>query len=645
MFNLDIFTFFKKLKPSNIESFVDEQQEIDGDNLFVELHPSHLSYKLNDGEINVVDFPIKEYKNIDDFLKLCLEALNVVVETLEVNPHLTLVIGSSYFMIKNSERLLEIDESKKYFVNKLALEGDAIEVKHLIDTSYLVVEFKFIQKILFAFKDFTIKNLYDSTLLNTLYLKPQNKHIYLDLSFGNFDILLHNEKLQKRNFDMNLFSLIDDCAKALYTDHDTAYQNIKMSFKDITTYEELRDFKKPLQKEILSFIDKTIEHIQSSIAFFSINENIDSISNVYVNGDILKLDFILKILSNRFEVTFTPVTHELKLNTVAKTNLSILDLLHMDSLKKLQINFDGLHYTDGRDEYIFIENKFVSKGKLTATQRSKIDTEQNRVKYNKKDNELSFDEDRKPLWKMSMTELGKFIVSKISSNDRFSQLGNNKRGIFYLFGVLLILMTIVGLFNVVTDSQRKFDNQVNTLEDRIKRVDVLKRNITAQNRALDLNVEDKKVDKIFWTQKFITLANMMQNEIWLSSISMTNVNKEIEGKGVVTQAMVLEARALPSSIGHIANIAKYMNNLLTADATFRKDFSNIYFGGAEIINEYGYDVINFKLLCHFEKNIKIKDIEVEELKTKDKSISENLQSINKNTKMKQEVLENIGKGN
>jgi hypothetical protein len=103
----------------------------------------------------------------------------------------------------------------------------------------------------------------------------------------------------------------------------------------------------------------------------------------------------------------------------------------------------------------------------------------------------------------------------------------------------------------------------------------------------------------------------------------------------------LEARAFPSVVGHIANIAVYMDKLLNANDDFKKDFSDIHFGGATIVQEYGQEVINFKLLCNFEKNINIKDIQEKNKKVNKKSIVENLGNIKKNTNKKEKILNEL----
>ena len=142
----------------------------------------------------------------------------------------------------------------------------------------------------------------------------------------------------------------------------------------------------------------------------------------------------------------------------------------------------------------------------------------------------------------------------------------------------------------------------------------------------------------------MTIANNMPNSIWLSSVQLIDNTKEIDGETVVEKTMVLEGRSLPSTIGHIENIAIYMDKLLKADINFKRDFVDVTFAGANIVEEYGYKVINFKLYCNFEKNKHIEEFKkAKEKKAQDKSVFENLAEIKNKQDEKIDIVENVGK--
>jgi hypothetical protein len=453
----------------------------------------------------------------------------------------------------------------------------------------------------------------------------------MDISFSSCDMILNHTKIQKRSFSNNLLYLIENCAKSLYVDNETSYQNLKLDFKNILTYDELVQSTKPLKQNLLDFCDKICDDVKNSLSYFSIYDNIEYIDKFYINGDILELDFIIRILEDKLKIKLIGLDEHIKINSLAKTNLTFYKTIDANTLKKQYINFDGLNYIDNIDEYVVLQSnkKTITKQNLALTNKQKRKKKQNIP--------------NKPIWKMDMEELASYIKQKFQDNqqdeniDKKSQFG---KLLVYGIGWVMLFFSLLFTINYILDTSNEFKNSINTLEDRIQRVDKLKRTLKLKNKQFIFNNLDSE-DKIFWTQKIITLANLMPNEIWLSSVSMENITTVVENKEVTKQVLILEARAFPSAIGHIANIAKYMDKLLNADDDFRKDFSDIHFGGASIVQEYDQEMVEFKLLCNFEKNIHIKEVIEKNKKTNKKSIVENLGNIRKNTNKKEKILNEL----
>jgi len=644
MFNINFKNIFNKIGSSRDE-VIEDNQTLNTDYLTLELSNTYVSYRVNDNKkIETVNLNIQEFESFEVLLRLWVEAINVIVESLKIKPVLTILLKSGSFTVKHSEKFLDEKIKYKYFSNKLAVNEENIEVKYLDNKSYLIVEFKFLQKILFAFKDYKIKNIYDISILTSEHIKQNQEHFYMDISFNNCDIILNQAKIQKRALSTNLTNLVQECAKSSYVDYETSYQNIKLDFKDISTYEELENSTKPLQKNLKVFIDKLLKDIENTLSYFSINDETQSIENLYINGDVLEFDFIIKILNDKLNINMIVLNKYVRINSISKTNLTLFEKIDSIIFTKLNINFEGLNYNDGREEYVFIENRFIQKGQLSSAQKVKINVDKKEIKFDNKKS-LFYGKNDIPFWKMDMSELFEYIKYTLFDKNTFSKENltstNVNKNVFYFIGIIPVALTILYLINTIGDLQRTFDNNVNTLEDRIVRVDRLKKTMINKNKEISVLSINKDIDKIFWTQKFITIANSMPNEIWLSSVTMENQIQNIENKEVTKQAMVLEARSLPSAIGHISSIALYMDKLLNANDDFQKDFSSINFGGARIVNEYGYDVVNFKLLCNFEKNIHIEEIKDKIKSKKDKSIGENLMNINQKSNEQQKILDKL----
>jgi len=365
-----IVKFFNIFKTTNQEELVDYEHK--NDLLCIELSYSYISYEINNNsDIHIIQLDIQSYNDFSELLKIWVETVNLILETIKIKVDITFIIKSNDFIIKNSEKFIDKKVQAKYFANKLALEEENIDVTHLFDKSYLIVEYKFLQKILFAFKDYKIINIYDTSILNSLNIKETKKHLYLDISLNSCDIILNYNKIQKRDLKINLADMIDKASSNMYIDFKSTYDSLKINFKNIRTYEELKNSKKPLQKELLEYIDSILENINNTLSYFSIIENIDYIETIYINGDVLEFDFIIHILSDKLNINFISLDKYQKVNYKEKVNLIFLKKSSQKILNKLNINFDGLNYNDGREEYVFIENKFTQKGTLSATQKAK----------------------------------------------------------------------------------------------------------------------------------------------------------------------------------------------------------------------------------------------------------------------------------
>jgi hypothetical protein len=613
-------------------------------NIYIELSNNYISYKIdNQTNIDTIKINSSLDDNLNNLLTFWYDTIYKILNSFDFDFKLVLLFKSENLMIKNSKKELSSLKEYEYFANALACSEGEIEVKHINNNSYTIVKTKFLKEILFKFKDYEIESIYDISTLASYKIREENS-FYMDLSLGSFDIILNKNIIQKRSFTFNLSNLIKSVAKVLYTDEESTLLNLKKGFKEIYTYEQLLSSNKPVEKAIKEFVDELERNISTTLSYFSIYDSINQLDKIYINGDILEFDFLINILKTKFNIEIIPFSKQLNISNLQKININIISELEEEILRNTKLKLDGINYTDGRNEFIFIENRFVAKKNLNKKQNQKLNTIQKVRIENRKniEQEKEFD---KSILKMSMGELYEYILYKLrfvkESNNRVSNNFNfDSNNSLYLLVLLpiLIISSIYFSFIFISEKEDDFNLQISSLDDRVTRVDKLKNQLSKLNE--NFLIQNDELNKIFWTQKIVTLANLMPNEIWLSSVNLVNNTRQIENKEVTSKVLVLEARALPSSIGHIASIANYMQNLLTADNEFKKDFVDIRFGGASIIKEYGYDVIEFKLLCNFEKNINIKNIETK--KVDEDNIGENIQNISKFKEKQIETLENLG---
>jgi hypothetical protein len=608
----------RKLKPKTKEEKKTQKRALEN-TLYIEFADKYVSYYLNSEKIQSINLHVQKYKNTQHLLDTWRETLELIFKTVsEKEVALKIFLKSKHFLVQN-----KVENENSFLSSKLGLDEESIKSITLKEECYLIIENNFLKDILFTLKDYSVDNIYDISLINSMSIKNRNS-LYIDISMNSFEILLNRSKIQKRVLKKTLSSFIEECASSLYVDFETAYQNITLNFNSSTTYQELESSTKKIYVDLKNFIDYIYDEIYSTISFFNIHDKTEFIDSILINGDILEFDFIINILSQRLDIEFLSLDKIHKVNSTEKINLNLIKSIKKDQLENLDIDFEGLVYSDTKNRYVFDNYSFKLKEDL------------NKIKINyKKDEKIVVPEKfQKPIWKMEVKEIVEFIKWKSENSTSESK----KRFLFSSIGVMLVSLFLIFFTKFVFDLNNEFTLSINTLESRVKRIDLLKQELLRNDQKFIL--QEEKIDKIFWTKKIITIANLMPNEIWLSSISIKDNTQIIENKEVTSQSMILSAKTLNSGNGHVYNIAKYMNKLLNAQDDFRKDFSGINFGGATTENNSTDGEINFKLLCNFKKNINIKEIE-EKKRVERNSIMENLQNIKTDSNDKNRILDNI----
>lgn len=124
-----------------------------------------------------------------------------------------------------------------------------------------------------------------------------------------------------------------------------------------------------------------------------------------------------------------------------------------------------------------------------------------------------------------------------------------------------------------------------------------------------------EVDKVLWTEKFLSLANRINAHLWLTEVYLSEEERQLDKIKVVSKKLVIEGAALPSTRGHIAEIADYMARLEADDAGFMNDFREIAFEGSRIDDSDQDRIVRFTLAGWYDEN---KRLEVQQPERKPK---------------------------
>ena len=613
--------------------------------VFVSLSNKSISiaYREDEGLITKgLNFDIQT--DNDKLVEIWGGAVKDLLSQSSFSPKLILLTNSPLFLLKNLKGIESEEERYEYVSSQIGIDNGQFNMLEVKNSAYLVVENSAIEKILFAFKEYEIDALYDLSILNSFYLLNKKSELYLNISLNSIDAIINGEVFQKRTLKNLFLNYLDRSATKLNLDLDSTYRHIQKNFSDIKTYKELIHSTHNGAVDLRAFIDEMVSFIQSTLNYFNNYESLDDIESIYLDGDILELGFMVDMLRDKLNFDgIVKVNELLKVNNPKKNATTIASHSSLEDLDHLAITLDGLRYNDGKQEYIFVDNSLVLKKKLSKEQKKKVIGFRRVIEVAERKEGKKYKKSDKSIWKMDGSELLELIKSKFDSSkdgaiDKDIEVNEERGKIIFLIS-LFVGFGFYQLFFYVTDIERKFNSKVQSYQLNVNSV-TLKEEKLAQGDKVFISTG---IDKILWTEKFVTLSKNMPDAIWFSSIRLENVAKEIEGKKITSTRVVLDGRCLPSSEGHINTIANYMDNLMSADDNFRKDFIDVSFGGAETsFDSFDRKLISFKLYLNFRRNINIEYIK-KEVSPKDKSIVENLDSIKENSNKKTEILKNIGK--
>ncbi len=149
-------------------------------------------------------------------------------------------------------------------------------------------------------------------------------------------------------------------------------------------------------------------------------------------------------------------------------------------------------------------------------------------------------------------------------------------------------------------------------------------------------------DKVLWTEKFLALGNHLNERLWITDLYLGEATRTlINRESVVTKRLVIEGAALPSSDGHIAEIARFMGALEADQTNFMGDFSEVSFAGAHTDEEDNENVVRFTLIAWYDEN-KRQHQESEEISTDKPSLGQTMKAVGKHNNQALKAIPGLG---
>lgn len=107
-------------------------------------------------------------------------------------------------------------------------------------------------------------------------------------------------------------------------------------------------------------------------------------------------------------------------------------------------------------------------------------------------------------------------------------------------------------------------------------------------------------DKVLWSEKMLSIARHMDDKMWITDVYLVNETATYNSQSVSARKLTIEGAVLPSTNGHILEIARYIS-LLTEDQLFMRDFDRVTFEGAAIDTQETAHVVRFALDAWYDE--------------------------------------------
>ena len=369
----------------------------------------------------------------------------------------------------------------------------------------------------------------------------------------------------------------------------------------------------PLLLDLKREIEVTLRYITDQ-RFGQIPDKIE------VFGETSKVNGLVKWLDSTLELPITSGQLNLLSLFKAQNPASTLNLLTGSQGHLVSIGKTNFSYSDGR----FVEDepaKTVQKedvndlNKKKGRQLGRSRSERRGKGQNKTTNERG-------LFGLSFLKFG----SGGSTNSAQTQ----SQSVYYLLiGALFFGILYWAYITFYEDALRRNRNARISYEQALlannKAIEQLRE---SSSKLGDLKPRpNPDADKVLWSEKMLAIAKHMDDKMWISDVYLVNESTTYNEQSVSARKLTIEGAVLPSTTGHILEIALYISRL-TDDKLFMRDFSHITFEGAAIDTHETAHVVKFTLGAWYDET-KVKD--EEKVKNGDRPTGKLRKKINRRT--------------
>ena len=318
-------------------------------------------------------------------------------------------------------------------------------------------------------------------------------------------------------------------------------------------------------------------------------------AKIEVFGELNKVNGLLNWLNSNLDLPVEAAQQDLFELFTAKDEPSAMNLL---------TGADGPLVTVGKIKYKFAQDGFVEDVPAPA---SDIDIGQSPARQGSK---RRGPRGRQRGGRPSPDQRGLFGLPflKFQSGGQSQGSQTTPQGLHYVLLAVVFFGALYGAYIAYyADTLRRHSNAKAAYAQALSANEAARRQLNEDpSKMNDPTLRARRDDdKVLWSEKMLALAGHMDDKMWISEVYLVNETATFNAQSISVRKLTIEGAVLPSTDGHILEVARYISRL-TEDRLFMRDFSRVTFEGAAIDTQESAHVVRFTLDAWYDET-KVED--------------------------------------
>ncbi|MGB0721129.1 MAG: hypothetical protein ACPGU7_01925 [Gammaproteobacteria bacterium] len=355
----------------------------------------------------------------------------------------------------------------------------------------------------------------------------------------------------------------------------------------------------PVESALQPMAADLMRNLNQTLRFFDSDQGCGRPEVLRVTGAHTKIRGLERWLSKGTGLSIEIVEETLFEQFVQEGDTGLMNLL--SGLERVPISV-------GKTQYVYANDRFVKSTEAPREPQKITGSSQKRRSGDKPSRTTGRRARRRAESKSGESPFAKMFKRSSTPKAAATPEGPaaNEKVWFIAFYGLVALVLWWG-WNQYAAVDKKYRLAAGGYQSKVSELQKHRRQLTAEGGQPQVTNVD--VDKVLWTEKFLSIGQNMNNHLWLTDVYLSEVQGQIGDGQVVRQKLIIEGAALPSTDGHVFELANFIQRLEADEDRFMSDFREVSFEGAEIGEDNGDEIIRFTLAAWYddEKRLKSSD--------------------------------------